>query len=133
MKLDIESAPAIKALAQHILAHALEDPDTYHDHMSEGIDWEYGEWTPTRLETDGSTLEVEAIQETTEAEKVRNARYNPPGKAHPAEYKHHDVELIATARVDWSEHHIAGETSLNIDQRGGAPQAPDPEPEWHGV
>lgn len=133
MKLDPQSDPAIEALGQHIITSVLESPTDFSDHTTEGVEYEYSGWKIERIDTDGTTIEVEATQETSEAEKVSNATYNPPSKAHPAEYEHYDVEIIATARIDWSEYHLAGDASLVIEQRGGVPPAPDPEPEWREI
>lgn len=124
MKLDTDD-PAIEALGRHLIAHGLEAPnEMIYDSTDDDVEYDlmWDKWTIEGVETDDSSLIVHATQETTQAEQVARRTHH-----HPAEYKHHDVTIYLSVEVDWSEHALAGETDVYIEQEGGRPKPPEPD------
>lgn len=118
-----------EALGQHIIHNVIEGRD-------EDINWQ----VPDDVEVDWDGWEIEevdhvgegviavhATQDGIQVEKIRSATYNPPGKAHPAEYKNHHGTIHADAFVDWSDDPLYGDCELEIWFEGGAPS---PEPNY---
>jgi len=117
-----ELQPHERALGKHIIAHCREAPaECIEDHTPSEVELKWHGWTIESVDGDDTTIEVHATQTGTETQKVRSATYNPPGKAHPAEYKNYEGTVHAVARVDWSENPLAGDTTLHIEYEGGAP------------
>lgn len=124
-----ELQPHEKALGQHIIAHCLEG-ENVEIFLPDQVEYEYHGWNIESVDGDESVIEVHGTQEGSEAELVSRAKYNPPGQAHPAEYKHHKGTIHAIARVDWSEYPLAGESHIMIEFEGGMPR-PDPDVHAH--
>lgn len=89
------------ALADYIVEMAKEygEIETFVD--SE-VDWDLNDLDAVSLDRDtedGEPVYVVSLKGAgTRSELVTRARYNPPGKAHPAEYKHHDIPLMGEIR-----------------------------------
>lgn len=81
---------------------------------------------------DGPALLVFAIGEGSESVKTTRARYNPPSKAHPAEYERYDA-TVHWSVVWWpSGEGLDGECEVVAHVEGGAP-SPGPSYEPHGL
>lgn len=50
--------------------------------------------------TDGSVIEIEGTTEASWQKQTTRARYNPPSKAHPAEYETKTMPIVIVIRVD---------------------------------
>lgn len=116
------------ALAQRTIDLALEVGE-YNDCRvpDDCDDWSLKDMDVDYVTTDGSTVIVEGEVEGSVSEKVLSARYNPPGKAHPAEYENHDVPIWI--RIEWDLEKFAkvGEIQMEAEALDdpSAPPAPD--------
>lgn len=73
--------------------------------------------------TSEGSFHIEASGETTQSVKVQRAKRNPPGVAHPAEYKNFDATIRAVLQfIPEDEGFIEGE----VTQEGGKPSPPSP-------
>lgn len=125
----MELQPYEKALGRHIVISCLEARnDSIDDYLPDDVEYDWDGWTIEHVDGDETAIEVVATQEDSESVKVKNARYNPPGKAHPAEYEHYEGTIVAHARIDWSDDPLAGDSHITLDWEGGAPSPPDPDP-----
>lgn len=113
-----------RQLGQFVLNLAVEE-SAISEFVDDDIEFALTEFTVVEVDgADDGTIHVTAVEKTTQAEKVCRARYNPPGKAHPAEYKNHPVMLRGDFTFD-----PAGLGTVNgeIHQEGGAPAPPAPD------
>lgn len=111
------------SLGHHVLQHSMEGND-FEAHIDDDIEWDYRDWSIQHVDTKDGFIEVEATQKSSQSERVsRGSRLQPP------EYKNHKVTLRAFARAKWTEDDpLAGECEVHIEQEGGIPSPPDPEP-----
>lgn len=131
MQIDVDNDRSAEPLARHLLHHALESGEI-DDHTEEGAEWNWYGWTIEELDGDGDAIEVQATQETiVVGEQISGGR--GPAASHPPEYEQHDTTIIAIAHCDFSDNPLAGECHVTIEQRGGSPLPPDPEPKWRDI
>lgn len=65
------------------------------------VDWDMSSVDSWDVDViDEENFVIHGIGEGTWSEKVRSATYNPPGKAHPAEYRTHTERIAVEIRVD---------------------------------
>jgi hypothetical protein len=119
---------AQEALGRHILRCAQESGIDYNS-VPDEVEVHYDDWTIEEFDecADGA-VEVHARQDGYETTLSRRARYNPPGKAHPAEYEQHDGEVHIHVHADFTEYPLAGEIEAEMMFEGGKPLPPDPDP-----
>jgi hypothetical protein len=90
-------------------------------------DWSLKDMDVDYVTTDGSTVIVEGLVEGSVTTKVASARYNPPGKAHPAEYERHDVPIDISIRWDLEKFAKVGEIKLYAQARKDPSEPPAPD------
>jgi len=103
-------------LVEHLVAEAYEGGIEEHVGPTErGVDadveWsldDVDEWT-VGYHGDGQ-IEAHGIVTGRYAVQERSATYNPPGQAHPAEYRTETIEIGVTLVADWSEEPLGGVT-----------------------
>ena len=118
------------SIGRHAIATALES-DEINVYVDDDVEIDWDDWSVEHVTMgDSGWIEVCATQMSTQSEMVSRARRNPPSKAHPAEYKNHDVEIELVVQVRWPEDNpLSGEVHGEMIQHGGKPTPPDPEPE----
>lgn len=74
--------------------------------------------------TDDEEVRLFLKTNSTESERVARATH-----WQPAEYKNHDVTVFGTVTMEWPEDEPRlPETTVLLEQEGGKPTPPDPEP-----
>lgn len=69
-------------------------------------------------------FDVEASTTETQTEVTSKARKNPPGKAHPAEYKNHDINIHVQIRFYPERNDALGSANGLALTEGGIPTPP---------
>jgi hypothetical protein len=116
-----------KSIGQMAIATAIET-DGIKD--TSNVEWETDELTidavlPVNDLAGGEAgFEVEASTTATESEQITKARKNPPGKAHPVEYRNHDVEVHVQIQFFPSRNDNLGAAEGMVQTEGGAPTPP---------
>lgn len=103
-----------RPLAEHIIIQAREYGtfgdvvDTYSEHVKDhdhDLEWSLADLDPETCDVD---IDDETVVVTGEVEgeysvKVLDARRNPPGKAHPAEYENRTIPVAITIEYQLAE------------------------------
>jgi len=102
-------------MARHLIAEAREigEYGDVYDTASEGqhgqydfeTDWSIADINPENadVEYDDGAIRIHAIVEGSYSVQTRSATYNPPSRAHPAEYENRSVEIGVTIERDLTE------------------------------
>jgi hypothetical protein len=122
------SVPAA-TLAQRTIDLALEIGEYDRLHIPDDCDeWSLKDMDVDTVEMkDESTVVVEGEVTGSVAEKVSSARYNPPSKAHPAEYESHDVPIWL--RIEWDMSQFACTDEISIEGEALKDPTAPPEPD----
>lgn len=119
-------------IGKHILQIAAECERDWIDNRTEQVAdsmeplWEMEpEFVEFHDDEEDPMILVGTSTEATEAEQISRARRNPPGKAHPAEYRNHDVPVHVT--VAFFPFDGLGTADVHFEQESfpNEPPAPD--------
>lgn len=116
------TAVPTEPLKEHLVALAREVGE-YHDHVSppergveadvewdwDDIDWDVGSYPDT------GEIELHGFTEGSYGVQTARARYNPPGKAHPAEYEHRTMPIGVTIHVNLDDGHALDFGAFTIE------------------
>jgi len=80
---------------------------------------------------DDTTVVVEGEVTGSVSVKVSSARYNPPGKAHPAEYERHDIPIWLRIEWDMSKFAQSGEITIAAEALDDPTAPPEPNIDAH--
>lgn len=124
-----ESDIARTALGQFILRYATEIDAEWKENIHEGVEYEYYkseiEGVDFHDDTGDPIIHVRATNTGEFTEKIRSATYNPPGKAHPAEYDTHFVDLEVNVFFYPTRSEL-GEAMIEVEQLESLPVANGP-------
>lgn len=106
-----------QSLAQHILTLGREDGN-WHTEGVDDLEWNFEDLDFVSLDReteDGEPLFIAKFMTVgLDWVPVSRARYNPPGKAHPAEFDYKEREIAIDVKFYPHRHDGFGETEMDI-------------------
>jgi len=132
MSLPDELTVPTAQFCNHLLTLILEGDGDWHcsDEVSETVS--YRDLANTAnvesVDVDENEVTIFSTLQRTVSEKVTRATHNPPRKAHPAEYRNHDVGVHFEGRLEWSgEEYALPVTSFIVEQTEYPTEPPAPD------
>lgn len=109
-----------RALGEYIKRLAYEvDDDQWYVSVQENVDWSLDALEVKEVdegfEDDEPVYVVELAGFGAEVHQVARARYNPPGKAHPAEYTTDEVPMLALLTF-YPKRDLGQEVEVEVEQ-----------------